>query len=426
MTILRDLSVLWSLLHTLIIFTIFCRPKYTVKKTVILTFLFMLPLLIYNFLFFLHFGPLKTGQMILLNCSLPSMMFFYFLSSYKDGRFFFTFCFVDTLAIEIIYVTHLLNYYLPGDHYLVMFILRLIAFPLMEWAILKWLKKPYHDLQESIQKGWGSFACISVLFYLLLVLLCNFPTLVTNRPVYLPSVILLLLLMPFMYWCIFLTLFRQQKIYQMREYENLLRLQSEMIQKRIDEAAHSKQMLDIERHDMRHRFQILDAMLMQGDIDQARSYIASSDQILSNTNGKHWCRHPVLDAVFSSYFQLAEKQEIRIEAELDIPKDIPFDSVELSTVFGNALENAIQAVSKLPVKDRVIKCKCIHHPQLMFRISNPYTGTVLFDDHARPVSRQKGHGIGTRSIAAYCEKHNAFCNYKVENGWFTMQIIQAE
>lgn len=424
MTILRDLSVIWSLLHTLVIFIIFCKSKYSVKKSVILTFVFMLPLLVYNFLFFMYFGPNRSGQMIVLNCTVPSMIFFYFLSKYKDGRFFFTFCFVDTLSMEIINLTNLIDFYLPGDIYLVMFLLRLAAFPLMEWAILKWLKKPYQELQESVQKGWGSFAFISILFYLLLILLCNFPTIVTDRPEYLPSVLLLMVLMPFMYWCIFLTLFRQQKIFQMREHENLLRLQSAMMQNRIDETMRSKQQLDIERHDLRHRFQILDSMLMHGNIYEARTYIASSDQILSNTTVKRWCLHPVLDAVFSSYFHLAKEQEIRIEADLDISETIHFDAVELSTVFGNAIENAIQAVTQLPAKDRVIKCKCIRHPQLMFRISNPYTGTVQFDDNGQPLSQKEGHGIGTRSIAAYCEKHNAFCNYKAEGGWFTMQLVQ--
>ena len=27
-------------------------------------------------------------------------------------------------------------------------------------------------------------------------------------------------------------------------------------------------------------------------------------------------------------------------------------------------------------------------------------------------------------ITAYCEKHGAYCTYKAENGWFTLQSIQ--
>ena len=386
----------------------------------------MIPLMLYNVLFFLRFGPNRTGQLILFNCTIPSLIFFYFLSKYRDGRFFFTFCLADTISIEVIDLTNIIDFYLPGDFYLTMFLLRLIAFPLLEWIALKWLSKPFKEMQESIKEGWTAFAAISMVFYLLFILTANYPTIITGRPQYLPAFFLLSALMPMIYWCIFFTLFRQQKIYQMRERENLLRLQSSMMESRIEEITRSQEQLAIERHDLRHRFQILSTMLTHDDIQGAQQYIASSDRALSGTQIKRWCLNPVLDAVFSSYFLTAQEQDIRIEAEIDIPKNIRFDAVALSTVFGNALENAIQAVVKLPKEQRVIHCRCIRHPQLMFRISNPYEGVIRFDSDHFPVSEKEGHGIGSRSIAAYCEKHGAFCDYTAEDGWFTMQLVQPE
>ena len=60
----------------------------------------------------------------------------------------------------------------------------------------------------------------------------------------------------------------------------------------------------------------------------------------------------------------------------------------------------------------------------MFSVSNPYEGEVRFDSEGRPVASEKGHGLGAASIAAYCEKHGAFCDYAAENGWFTMRVVQ--
>ena len=139
---------------------------------------------------------------------------------------------------------------------------------------------------------------------------------------------------------------------------------------------------------------------------------------------KRWCLHPVLDAMFAACFKQAETGGIRIEADLDIPADIPVDALALSTVFANALENAVHAVSELPQEQRVIRCKCISQPQLMFCVSNPYAGSVRFDENDRPVTDDADHGIGTRSIAAYCEKFGAVCRYRAENGWFHIQIAQ--
>ena len=128
--------------------------------------------------------------------------------------------------------------------------------------------------------------------------------------------------------------------------------------------------------------------------------------------------------MFSAYFGMAEAEGVRVEAELDIPTELSVDETELSTVFANALENANCAVRELPEERRVIRCKCIRFPQLMFRISNPYAGKVRFDNDGLPVSPVDGHGLGTRSIAAYCEKHGAMCAYSAEGGWFTVQITQ--
>lgn len=424
MTLLRDLSAVWSLLHVLVIFIIFYESRYPRKKTIMLTLCFMGPLIIFDFWFFLHFGAEKTGQALLLICTLPSLIFFFVLAKYRDGRFFFTFCLADTVALEIVYITNLIDYYLPGDIYLVMFLLRLVSFPVLEFGVLKWLKGPYAQMQKSVKKGWGGFVAIAALFYVLMTMMFSFPELVTERPEYLPPVILVMILMPCMYWCIFFVLSKQQELHHAQGREQLLQMRSAMMRQRVEQTTRAEEQLAIQRHDLRHRFQTLDAMLEKGEVQAAREYITSAEEILAETTVKRWCLNPVLDAVFTSYFRQAEAEHVRVEADMDIPVELHVDAAELSTVFANALENAIHAVRQLPEGERVIRCKCIRYPKLMLRVSNPYAGKVRFDDRGRPMAAGPDHGIGTRSIAAYCEKHGAYCDYKAENGWFTIQIVQ--
>ena len=58
----------------------------------------------------------------------------------------------------------------------------------------------------------------------------------------------------------------------------------------------------------------------------------------------------------------------------------------------------------------------------MIEISNSYAGAITFDRRGLPVSNKQGHGIGTRSIVAFAEKHNALYLFRTENGWFKLQI----
>ena len=107
MEVLKDISALWSLIHTLIMFMIIFKPRYSEKKTTLLTLSTMLPLMAANFILFVFLDYSNLGTLMLLTLSLPSCIFFWIISKYRDGRFFFTFCMVDTIVLEILYITNM-------------------------------------------------------------------------------------------------------------------------------------------------------------------------------------------------------------------------------------------------------------------------------------------------------------------------------
>ena len=89
-----------------------------------------------------------------------------------------------------------------------------------------------------------------------------------------------------------------------------------------------------------------------------------------------WCQNSVLDAIFSSYFSQAQQQGIQVEASLAVPDKLPVDAVELSTVFANALENAIHACAELPEGNGKSSASVSTVPRLMFEVANTCVGEV--------------------------------------------------
>ena len=168
MTIFRDLSLLWSLFHILILFMLLYRSRYGKRKTFFLTGITMGPLIFLNLVGVIHYGTAVMGKAFILTCTLPSLLFFWFVSKDKKGRFFFTFCVADTVALWIIVVTNLLDFYFGGEQYILMFIGRFLLFPLAEWFAIRYLRKPYLELQESVAEGWGIFAGMMAIYYMLL------------------------------------------------------------------------------------------------------------------------------------------------------------------------------------------------------------------------------------------------------------------
>ncbi len=204
---------------------------------------------------------------------------------------------------------------------------------------------------------------------------------------------------------------------------DVLAAQVSALEGRLEAARIADEAIRIERHDLRHKLQAVAALVEKGEKAEALAYIGASQARLDQLKPVRWCQNPLLDAVLASYFQQAQRQGIRVEANLAIPAELPVDGAELSTVFANALENAIHACAGMPAGARRIVCKCVNRPRLMFEVANTYTGEVRFDGGGLPLAGRRGHGIGTRSIAAFCEKHGAACFYEAQDGWFKVRVV---
>ena len=63
MTVLKDISVLWTMLHTLVMFLFLFESRYPRKKMLLLTAYTMAPLIVLNLVLFVFMGldPAKFG-----------------------------------------------------------------------------------------------------------------------------------------------------------------------------------------------------------------------------------------------------------------------------------------------------------------------------------------------------------------------------
>ena len=421
MTFLKDFSVLWSLLHTLLLFLLLFESRYPRKKTLILSLATMLPLILVNTVIFLVIGAERYMTALLLTCSLPSLIFFWFLAKHRDGRFFFTFCMVDSIILEIIYITNILDFYL-GNTYIFMFAARIVCIPLLELLIYKKLRPIYLSVQRSVKKGWYVFAAISALFYVAMTLSVSYPTMITSRPAYLPAFVLYLVLLPVIYIHILSTLRNQQRLHEMSEQDNILRVQVSNLTARMEEFSAANEKFRTERHDFRHKMQVIVGLIEHGEYDKLREVVLNYHETIRETAVKRYCNSAVIDAVLSSYLQKAESKGIRVSVALSFPEPLPVDEAELATVFANAIENAIHACEKLDADKRQIDVKVLTSPRFMLQISNSYDGAVEFDENGTPVSREEGHGFGTRSIVAFCNKNKAFYEFKADSERFRLRI----
>lgn len=418
---LIDWSTSLSLFVVIFIFLMLFEPRCS-KRAYVLSLLPFLTLWIGgNLYILLRYGIEAQGRYTLLTTTLPSLAYFLAVSKNRGGRFFFTFCLVDTVMIWVMMVTGLIDYAVGGEG-LVNFALRAALFPVMLLATWKFVRRPYLALLHTVSRGWWLFAAMTGLFYVTLSVIAGIPTNLRLRPEDMPAAVMVLVLLPLTYVTMFTVLRQQDELFRIRERQRIFEIQAAMMEGRASELHEAEDRIRMERHDLRHRLLAVSAMLRQGDGQAALDYIGASQQALDAIEVERYCSDPALNAILSSYFHRAKELGVEVEARIDLPDELPVPTAELSTVFANALENMIHAVQRLPPEKRRMICKCIRSPCLMMEFSNPCGDEERLGADGLPVPQSSGHGTGTRSIAAFAEKYQAVCGFQIENGWFKLRL----
>ncbi len=162
-----------------------------------------------------------------------------------------------------------------------------------------------------------------------------------------------------------------------------------------------------------------------GNITQAEAVYADWQNSLSAAASTAICAEPVLNAVFTRAQRRAEENNICLYISSNIPAALSIDTIKLSVIVSNALENALTATGNVPEREqRVIFVKLISkQQQIGLEIINPCVAPVTFDAKGLPVTHEAGHGIGVRSIAAFADDNGYPLDFSYSEGKFTMRLV---
>ena len=417
--VLRDVSILWSLIHCVIMFMLLFESRYSKKKTAIITVATITPLLIINTICLVYFSVEKATQLLVITCIIPSFILFFLLGKHRGFRFIFTFCFVDTVVYELVIFTGLLDHMLNLPVSIVMFAIRIVIFPVLEFLIIRYFGKYYHKFQNIIPRGWGIFSLMAITFYALIIVASAYPTIIWTRPDDYPVMLLIFILMPIMYSTAFRVLTGQAKLYEANQETQILNMQTKLANERISSDAETESRLKTLRHDLRHHMLLLNDYINNNEKEKALEHISSVTNYIDSTIPKQFCLNGVVNVILSHYANLAQLKGIDFICEVSLSHQLPVADIDLVVILSNALENAVNALEICDTKQIFIK-GFESDGKFFFEIKNPFCGEIEFENDL-PVSRREYHGYGIKSIAAIVEKHNGMYSFTVENDIFVFR-----
>lgn len=299
------------------------------------------------------------------------------------------------------------------------FAVRALSFFLM-FFILRRFSITYRQMLHQLNRSWGILCLIPFsAFIAMLYTASNF----ANSPTIIVLTYGLMIVCSGAYYLMYLFFDRVQKENSARYEAQLSTLQVSALRSRMDAVKAAENAIRTERHDLRHRLQVVSELITRGEREAALAFLDTATKRLDEQKEIRWCRPPVLDAVFSSYFDQAQNQGVCVTAQISLPDALATDEGALAIVVANALENAIHANLKLPQEQREIRCKMVGSPSIMLEISNPCNEDVTFDAQGLPIAHKEGHGLGVQSISAFCQKNGAVCQFELKDGWFHLRLV---
>lgn len=351
--------------------------------------------------------------------TLPYTAITFVCSKYRDLRIIFCFC-TCLWIICIVFTGAMAAFELSGRNewvrLAVMYVLYIIFI-----FVTRAFSPYYRRITDSVDRGWGILCLIPSVTFLTVVIICVL--LLPSEPEWAAKAIFAVtLICSFTYIVVQMFASRVMADNELKTEADINSVRLAAMRRQIEETERVEEEMRSWKAEMAERWGRLLETVENSDLCAARKTAEELRKKLDDVSPARFCRNSMINAVVSAYISKAERAGIETEVSLDIPEKLPADNGELAMVFANALENAVNACLAVPKGRRRIVCRCVSSPAFMLSVENTYSGAVSFDGDGMPVSNRDGHGTGTRSIRAFCEKYDALCSYKARDGMFFLRL----
>ncbi|MBP3326761.1 MAG: sensor histidine kinase [Coprococcus sp.] len=176
-------------------------------------------------------------------------------------------------------------------------------------------------------------------------------------------------------------------------------------------------------HDVSKHIRAIEELYQNGRTAEALAYTKEIDGILKPLIPIQYSDNPMLDILLTDLKRRMERLGISFELDLAGVQLGFMEPVDVTTLFGNLLENAIEACKNCK-RERIIRLTIRNrYEMLAIRIENTVEQEVRLVDGKPTHPGEKTTGIGTLNIVHCVEKYSGSILYQSEQGKFICDIL---
>ena len=186
----------------------------------------------------------------------------------------------------------------------------------------------------------------------------------------------------------------------------------------------SIELINRKYHDLKHQIAVLRS---EADTEKKNVYLDRMEEEIKAYEAQNKTGNQVLDTVLTSKSLYCQQHDISLTSVVDGTLVNFMDEMDLCTLFGNALDNAIESVEKVQdLEKRLIHLSVARQKGFVhIRLENTYVGELKFEGDL-PVTTKadsRNHGYGLKSIRQTAKKYGGSATVAVRGEWFELRVL---
>lgn len=211
-----------------------------------------------------------------------------------------------------------------------------------------------------------------------------------------------------------------QMRYELDAIHNVL--ETQYVQYR--QSRESIEVINRKYHDLKHQ---IAALRSEPDAQRRGEWLDAMESDIAVYEAQNKTGNSVLDTVLTGKSLYCQKHGVSLTCVADGTLLDFMDVMDVCTIFGNALDNAIESVLQLPDKEQRLIHLSVSGQKgfLLIQVENYYAGKLRFEN-GLPISTKgddKFHGFGVKSIRYSAERYGGTVSITTENQWFHLKIL---
>ena len=183
-------------------------------------------------------------------------------------------------------------------------------------------------------------------------------------------------------------------------------------------------LINYKYHDLKHH---IIALRAEENKEKREAYLDRMEDEIRSYEAQNKTGNKVLDTLLTAKSLYCMRSDITLTYVVDGARLDFMDVMDICSIFGNALDNAIECEKKIKEKEkRMIDVSVfVQQTFLIIRFENYCEGELAFEQNL-PVTTKKQaefHGYGLKSLRHTVHKYGGEVDIDVEDHWFRLKIL---